>query len=54
MICKDCKSTAVKTRRNYSHGSKSKAKISLVCKKCGSTNIESKRPDSRKGKFKRR
>ncbi|MBT7902912.1 hypothetical protein HN587_03540 [Candidatus Woesearchaeota archaeon] len=41
-ICKSCKGTDIKSRKNYSHGSKSKAMITYTCKKCGSNNIETK------------
>jgi RNase P subunit RPR2 len=42
MICKNCKSSKIKSRRNYPHGSKSSAIVSLSCKMCGSTDIDSK------------
>jgi RNase P subunit RPR2 len=42
MICKNCKSTKIKSRRNYPHGAKSKAIVSSICKACGSSNIDSK------------
>lgn len=40
MICKECKGTSIKTRRNYSHGKKSKPTVTLTCKKCGSVDID--------------
>ena len=43
MKCKNCKGTSVKTRTNYSHGRKSKAKVTKVCRNCGSiVDFESK------------
>ena len=48
MICKNCKSTKIKARRNYSHGKKSKSTITMVCKMCGSTNIEIAKSFNRK------
>lgn len=41
MICKNCRSTSIKSRRNYTHGKKSKPMTTLSCKKCGSNEIES-------------
>jgi hypothetical protein len=38
--CKDCKSADIKSRRNYTHGKKSKPTTTLTCKKCGSTDID--------------
>lgn len=42
MTCKKCKGTSIKSRRNYSHGKKSKPTTTLTCKNCGSVDIESK------------
>ena len=42
MICKNCKGTDIKSRRNYSHGKKSKANITMTCKNCGGTAMEVK------------
>ena len=38
--CNKCKCTQIKTRKNYSHGKKSKHTLFLMCKKCGSTDVE--------------
>ena len=40
MKCAECKSTNIKTRRNYTHGKKSKPRITHICAKCGSVNME--------------
>ena len=40
--CKKCKGTRIKSRRNYTHGTKSRPITSLVCKDCGSADIEAK------------
>lgn len=50
MNCKDCNSSKIKVRKNYSHGKSSKAKTSMSCQDCGSTNIEM----PMKNNFKRR
>ena len=42
MICKNCKGTSIISRRNYSHGKKSKAITTFTCKSCGSTAMEVK------------
>ena len=47
LSCKDCSSSDIKKRKNYSHGKSSKANLSYSCNKCSSTNIEksvSRRP----------
>ncbi len=49
MICKDCKSTKIKSRKNYPHGSKSSPTVSSTCKNCGSSNID-KKPQRRFGR----
>ncbi len=41
VTCKDCKGTDIKSRRNYTHGKKSRPTTTLSCKKCGSTDVES-------------
>ncbi|MBI2045058.1 hypothetical protein HYT23_03295 [Candidatus Pacearchaeota archaeon] len=38
-FCKNCKSKKIRIKRNYSHGSKSKAIISHSCRECNSRNI---------------
>ncbi|MFO7710695.1 MAG: hypothetical protein ACLFP2_00745 [Candidatus Woesearchaeota archaeon] len=43
MNCKNCKGTNIKSRRNYSHGKKSKTTTILMCKDCGSCDIEATR-----------
>ncbi len=48
MICKECKSSKIKSRRNYSHGKKSKSTTTFVCIKCGSTNVEVLKSDDRR------
>ena len=45
--CKMCKGTSIRSRRNYSHGKKSKSITTLTCKKCGSTAMEAKSNDGR-------
>jgi Zn finger protein HypA/HybF involved in hydrogenase expression len=49
-ICKKCNGTDIKSRRNYSHGKKSKTTTTFTCKKCGSTNIEVKTDNYKKNK----
>lgn len=41
-VCRKCNSTDIRTRKNYTHGKKSKASITLTCKKCNSADIEIK------------
>ena len=53
MTCKKCKGTKIKSRRNYSHGKKSKAMTTSTCKKCGSTDIEIKPSYQRGGNYRR-
>ena len=53
MICENCKCTEIKTRRNYPHGKKSKATVTMFCKKCGSTNIGSNRAGNIKRKWRK-
>ena len=38
--CKECNSNNMKKRKNFSHGSNSKAKVTYICKDCNSTNVE--------------
>ncbi len=52
-VCKKCKSTDIKSRRNYSHGRKSTSITTLTCRKCGSAEIETMSNDKRR-RFKRR
>ncbi|MBN2880674.1 hypothetical protein JXM83_01355 [Candidatus Woesearchaeota archaeon] len=40
ITCRKCKSTKIKSRSNYSHGTKSKSTTMLSCKNCGSTDLE--------------
>lgn len=39
MRCAKCNNSKIKTRKNYSHGTKSKATITSMCMKCGSTEM---------------
>jgi len=48
MICKNCNSRSIKTRRNYPHGKKSSAVVSKICKSCGSNNIKEENQRYRK------
>ncbi len=41
-ICKRCKETRIKSNKNYTHGKKSKATVTLTCRSCGSTSIGTK------------
>lgn len=38
--CNKCGSTNLKTRKNFTHGSSSKAKTSYICNDCNSTDID--------------
>lgn len=38
-ICKKCNSRKIKSKGNYYHGRKSKARITKQCRDCGSTDI---------------
>ena len=40
MMCKRCRGTSMKVRRNYSHGKMSRPLKTVTCKKCGSGEIE--------------
>ncbi|MBW2965078.1 hypothetical protein KY363_06480 [Candidatus Woesearchaeota archaeon] len=40
MKCKKCGNAKIRTRKNYSHGKRSKAIVSLTCMACGSADIE--------------
>ncbi|MBW2991692.1 hypothetical protein KY345_00560 [Candidatus Woesearchaeota archaeon] len=42
MICRKCKGKRIKSRRNYSHGKKSKPITTMTCKDCGSFDIDTK------------
>jgi len=53
MTCKKCKGTSIKSRRNYSHGEKSKPTTTLTCRDCGSADIEVKSNDRRNRRYKR-
>ncbi len=39
MHCTNCNSHNIKSRKNFSHGTGSKAKTTYVCKDCGSTSV---------------
>jgi transposase-like protein len=39
MLCSNCGSKNIQTRKNFSHGSGSKAKKSYLCKDCGSSSV---------------
>jgi len=54
MRCKKCNNSNIRTRRNYSHGSKSRSTTIMFCKTCGSTSIESGRNDNKKRRWKKR
>ena len=38
--CNQCESENIQTRKNFSHGSGSKAKKSYQCKDCGSSDVK--------------
>jgi len=40
--CRKCNGTSIISRKNYSHGKKSRATISLTCRNCGSADVEVK------------
>lgn len=40
MICKDCGSKEITSRKNFTHGSKSKGKTTYRCNKCSSSKVE--------------
>jgi len=52
MYCEDCKSTAIKSRTNYTHGKKSRSSSTTTfsCKKCGSYRISVNTPMRRRRK----
>ncbi|MBW2972688.1 hypothetical protein KY359_06645 [Candidatus Woesearchaeota archaeon] len=39
MKCAKCNNSRIKTRKNYSHGTKSKARVTHFCMECGSTEM---------------
>jgi RNase P subunit RPR2 len=49
MICKKCNGTDIKSRRNYSHGKKSKPTTTYICRGCGSSDVEI-RSNNRRGR----